>query len=154
MFDTFAEIELNKKLQDKSNVAFVLKPTSSKKILKDSIVNWATQDDDLSPKLIIEYIPKRRNPVDVIKNLKILKDNGKIKLTWDNPDHRDFAGVKVIKNPFREPYSNNDGQKLYAGKDNYTYDNFGATDIEKYYAVYTYDEVPNYSKPIIIKYNP
>jgi len=154
MFDTFAEIELNKKLQDKSNIAFVLKPTSSKKIIKNSIVNWATEDDDLSPKLIIEYIPKRRNSVGEVKNLKILKENGKIKLSWDNPEHKDFAGVKVIKNPFREPFSNNDGQKLYAGKDKYTYDSFGATDIEKFYAVYTYDEVPNYSKPIIVKYNP
>ncbi|OUR71430.1 peptidase [Arcobacter sp. 31_11_sub10_T18] len=154
MFDSFAAMELNKKLQEKSNVAFVLKPTSSKKTLKNSIVNWATQDDDLSPKLIIEYIPKRRHPVDIVKNLKIIKDNGKLKLMWDNPEHKDFAGVKVIKNPFREPYSNNDGQKLYAGPDNYTYDNFGAKDIEKYYAVYTYDDVPNYSKPIIIKYIP
>jgi len=154
MFDSFAEKELNKKLQDKSTIAFVLKPTSSKKVIKDSIVTWATQDDDLSPKLIIEHIPKRRNPVNVVKNLKILKENSKIKLTWDNPNDKDFAGVKVIKNPFREPFSNNDGQKLYAGKDNYTLDNFGAVDIEKYYAVYTYDDVPNYSKPIIIKYTP
>jgi predicted deacylase len=154
MFDTFAAIELNKKLQDKSNVAFVLKPTSSKKTIKNSIVNWAVEDDELSPKLIIEHIPKRRHPVDEVVNLKIFRENNKIKLMWDNPNHKDFAGVKVIKNPFREPYSNNDGQKLYAGKDNYTYDSFGADDIEKYYAVYTYDDVPNYSKPIIIKFIP
>ncbi len=154
MFDSFAEIELNKKLQEKSNVSFILKPTSSKKVIKNSIVNWATQDNELSPKLIIEHIPKRRFPIDIIKNLKLIKENGKIKLTWENPDDKDFAGVKVIKNPFRKPYSCNDGQKLYAGKDNYTYDNFGALDIDKYYAVYTFDHVPNYSKPIIIKYTP
>jgi len=154
MFDSFAEIELNGKLEDKSNVAFVLKPTSSKKVIKNSIVNWATEDNELSPKLIIEHIPKRRYPVDVIKNLKLFKENGKIKLSWDNPDQKDFAGVKVVKNPFRKPYSCNDGQKIYSGKDNYTYDSFGALDIEKYYAVYTFDDVPNYSKPIIIKYTP
>jgi len=154
MFDSFAEIELNKKLQDKSSIAFVLKPTSAKKVIKNSVVNWATQDDELSPKLIIEYIPKRRNPVNTIENLKLLKEDGKIKLTWDNPKDKDFGGVKVIKNAFREPFSNNDGQKLYAGRDNYTYDDFGALDIEKYYAVFTYDEVPNYSEPVIIKYTP
>ena len=154
MFDSFAEIELNKKLQLKANVAFVLKPTSSKKVIKDSIVNWSVEDNDLSPKLIIEHIPKRRLPVDMVKNFKLFKENGKIKLSWDNPDNKDFAGVKIIKNPFREPYSYNDGQKLYAGKDNYTYDSFGALDVEKYYAVFTFDDIPNYSKPVIIKYTP
>jgi hypothetical protein len=154
MFDSFAETELNKKMQDKSNVSFVLKPTSSKKIIKNSIVNWATKDNELSPKLIIEHIPKRRFPVDTVKNLKLFKENGQIKLTWENPENKDFSGVKVVKNPFRKPYSCNDGQKLYAGRDNYTYDNFGALDIEKYYAVYTFDDVPNYSQPIIIKYTP
>lgn len=154
VFDTFARNQLNEKLREKANVAFVLKPTTSHKIQQNKIVHWLAHDNDLSPKLIIEYIPKRRYAVEKINNPKILKENGKIKLTWENPKNKDFAGVKVIKNPFRKPYSNNDGQKIYAGKDNYTFDSFGATDIPKYYALYTYDDVPNYSDPIIIKYKP
>jgi hypothetical protein len=35
MFDSFAEMELNKKLREKSDVTFILKPTSSKTILKN-----------------------------------------------------------------------------------------------------------------------
>lgn len=151
-FDTFSEMTLNDKLKAKSDVAFVLNPTSSKKAIKDKSVSWETQNKSLSPKLILEHIPKRRNPVAQVTNAKIIKDNGKIKITWDNPKENGFKGVKVIKNAYRKPYSTHDGQKLYAGVDNYTFDDFGAKDINKYYALFTYDDVPNYSEPIILEY--
>ena len=153
MFDEFANRTLNQKLKERSDVAFVLKPTSSKKALKDKTISWETNNKELSPKLVIEHIHKRRNPVAQVKNAKIINENGKIKLTWDNPNDKDFRGAKVIKNPYRVPISHQDGQKLYAGRDNYTYDDFGAKDINKYFSIFTYDDVPNYSKPIIIKYN-
>jgi len=152
MFDTFAEITLNEKLKNKSTVAFVLKPTSSKRAIKDKQVSWEVKNIALSPKLIVEHIPKRRYPLDKITNAKLINDNGRIKLTWDNPEDDDFKGVKVIKNAYRAPLSSHDGQKLYAGTDNYTYDDFGAKDIDKYYAIFTYDDVPNYSEPIILEY--
>ncbi|XOB60638.1 M14 family zinc carboxypeptidase [Campylobacterota bacterium DY0563] len=151
-FDSYSEINLNEKLKDKSDIAFVLKPTSSQKSIKNKKVSWEIKNQNLSPKLIIEYIPKRRYPIEKVTNAKLIKENGKIKLTWDNPKNPDLKGVKVIKNAFRKPYSTHDGQKLYAGMDNYTYDDFGATDIDKYYALFTYDEVPNYSEPVIIEY--
>ncbi|WP_321471550.1 M14 family zinc carboxypeptidase [Halarcobacter sp.] len=151
-FDSYSEINLNEKLKDKSDIAFVLKPTSSQKLIKDKKVSWEIKNQNLSPKLIIEYIPKRRYPIEKVTNAKLTKENGKLKLTWDNPKSPDLKGVKVIKNAFRKPYSTHDGQKLYAGMDNYTFDDFGAKDIDKYYALFTYDEVPNYSEPVIIEY--
>lgn len=151
-FDTFAEITLNEKLKNKSNISFVLKPTSSKKGIKDKSVSWEVKNQALSPKLIIEHIPKRRYAPSKVKNAKITQENGKIKLTWENPKELGIRGVKVIKNAYRMPYSTHDGQKLYAGMDEYTYDDFGAKDINKYYALFTYDEVPNYSEPVIIEY--
>ncbi|WP_321315546.1 M14 family zinc carboxypeptidase [Halarcobacter sp.] len=151
-FDSYSEINLNEKLKDKSDIAFVLKPTSSQKLIKDKKVSWEIKNQNLSPKLIIEYIPKRRYPIEKVTNAKLTKENGKLKLTWDNPKTPDLKGVKVIKNAFRKPYSTHDGQKLYAGMDNYTFDDFGAKDIDKYYALFTYDEVPNYSEPVIIEY--
>ncbi len=154
MFDEFANRILNEKLRERSDVTFVLKATSSKKAIKDKIVSWEIDNQELSPKLIIEHIPKRRHPVGQVKNAKIINENGKIKLTWDNPKDKDFRCVKVVKNPYRPPVSHKDGQKLYAGTDNYTYDDFGAKDIAKYYSIFTYDDVPNYSTPIIIKYKP
>lgn len=151
-FDTFSEITLNDKLKAKSDVAFVLTPTSSKKAIKDKRVSWETKNKSLSPKLILEHIPKRREPIAKVTNAKLIKENGKIKITWDNPKDDAFKGVKVIKNAYRKPYSTHDGQKLYAGVDNYTLDDFGAKDINKYYALFTYDDVPNYSEPVILEY--
>lgn len=113
------------------------------------------KNQSLSPKLIVEHIPRRRVAVEKVSNAKLIKENGKIKLTWDNPNDPAFKGVKVIKNAYRKPFSTHDGQKLYAGADNYTFDDFGgAKDIVKYYAIFTYDDVPNYSEPTIIEYNP
>jgi len=63
IFDAFSEIILNEKLKNKSNVAFVLKPTSALKTLKNKKVSWETKNISLSPKLIIEHIVKRRFPV-------------------------------------------------------------------------------------------
>lgn len=151
-FDTFAEITLNEKLKTKSDISFVLKPTSSKKSIKNVNVSWEIKNQLLSPKLIIEHIPKRRFPLPKVTNAKISQENGKIKLTWDNPKDESLKGVKVIKNAYRIPYSTHDGQKLYSGLDEYTFDDFGAKDIDKYYALFTYDEVPNYSEPVVIEY--
>ena len=151
-FDSFSEITLNEKLKSKSDVAFVLKPTSSKKANKNKRVSWEIKNQSLSPKLIVEHIPKRRFPVEAVKNVQLSQENGKIKITWDNPNDSELKGVKVIKNAYRKPFSTHDGQKLYAGLDSYTYDDFGAKDIDKYYAVFAYDEVPNYSEPVIIEY--
>ena len=108
----------------------------------------------MCPKLILEHIPKRRFPVEKVTNAKLSLENGKIKISWTNPKNPDFKGAKVIKNPFRKPLSAQDGQKLYAGIDEYTLDDFGATDINKYYAIFTYDDVPNYSQAVILKYIP
>ena len=141
-------------MKNKSDIAFVLKPTSALKNLKNKKVSWETKNISLEPKLIIEHIPKRRFPIEQVSNLSLSIENSKIKLNWTNPKNGDLKGVKVIKNAFRKPVSHQDGQKLYAGMDEYTYDDFGATDINKYYAVFTYDDVPNYSQAVIIEYIP
>ena len=153
-FDEFGNRELNQKLKERSDITFVLKPTSAKKAIKDKTISWEVINKELSPKLIIEHITKRRFPVEQVSNIKISKENGKIKLNWENPKDSDFRGAKVVKNPYRAPFSHKDGQKLYAGPDNYTFDDFGADDIVKYYSIFTYDNVPNYSEPVVVKYTP
>ncbi|NQY25126.1 MAG: peptidase [Campylobacteraceae bacterium] len=152
MFDSFAQIELNKKLKNKVDVSFILKATSSKKFIKNKTISWELLNNDLAPKLIIEHITKRRFPIKEVENAKIINDNGKVKIIWENPKDKELKGVLVIKNPYRAPLSQVDGQKLYAGNDEFTYDEFGSKDISKYYAIFTYDDVPNYSKPVFIRY--
>ncbi|RXJ98420.1 peptidase [Arcobacter sp. CECT 8986] len=152
IFDSFAKKELNKKLKEHLDVLFVLKPTTSIKNIKNKKISWELENKKLEPKLVIEYIKKRRFPLAQVSNTKITVEDNKIKISWNNPKHKDFVGVKVIRNSFRKPFSSHDGYKLYSGKDNFTYDEYGAIDEDKYFAIFTYDDVPNYSKPIVLKY--
>lgn len=152
IFDTFSLKWLTKYFQSSKLAAFLLKPTSAKKGIKNKLVTFFSKNPELGPKLSISYIFKRKKALENVQNFTCNFENGIIKLTWDNPKDDDFIGVKVIKNPFREPINAYDGQKLYGGKDNYTYDSFGALDIDKYYAIFTYDDVPNFSEPLIISY--
>ena len=96
---------------------------------------------------------KRRFPVAAVSQLQINPNNDVLKLSWENPTDPDFRGVVVVKNAFRIPKSPYDGQKLYGGQDNYTTDKFGSDDVEKYYAVFTYDAVPNYSEAVWFHYD-
>ncbi len=143
---------LENMLKKGKRVAFLLRPSSSQKLVKNSIVKWHSSNPKFTPKLVIEYLKKRKSPLESVKELKYSVENGKVKLSWKNPNHKDFRGVFVIKNPFRRPISPYDGDKLYGGSDSYTYDSFGALDVKKYYAVFSYDDVPNFSKPATIEF--
>ncbi len=146
VFDTYSIVELLDSMRRNEKLFFLILPTSEKNISTSQLLNWTDNKNQNPPRLMIEYIKKRREGVGTVSDLRFLKDNGIIKLTWTNPDHEAFKGVIVVKNPFHVPCSPFDGQKLYGGKDAYTYDNFGALDESKYYAVFTYDDVPNYSE--------
>ena len=152
LFDSYAIQELGNRLRDKRSIAFLLRPSAAQKLVKNSVVEWHSSHPEFTPKLVIEYLHKRRRPVAPVNDLKYKIENGKIKLSWKNPADKDFKGVFVIKNPFRIPINPYDGDKLYGGPDNWTYDDFGALDVDKYYAVFTYDDVPNFSEPAILEY--
>ena len=154
LFDSYAIQELGNRLRDKKSIAFLLRPSAAQKLVKNSVVEWHSSHPEFTPKLVIEYLHKRRRPVAPVSDLKYKIENGKIKLTWKNPSDKDFKGVFVIKNPFRKPINPYDGDKLYGGPDNWTFDDFGALDVKKYYAVFTYDDVPNFSEPVILEYRP
>jgi carboxypeptidase T len=151
-FDSYAINTFEKFWKRDGKAAFIIKPTSLKSINKNMLLDLNPKKESLKPKLILDYLPKRRFAVDKVTKLTHTKENGLIKLSWENPSDKDFNGVIVINNPFREPCSPYDGQKIYGGKDNYTYDNFGAIDVDKFYAVFTYDNVPNYSDPSTLHY--
>ncbi len=154
IFDSHALQEFANRLRDKRPIAFLLRPSSAQKLIKNSIVEWHNAHPDFTPKLVVEYLHKRRKPVAPVSQLTYRIENAKIKLSWKNPKDKDFRGVFVIKNPFRKPISPYDGDKLYGGPDNWTFDDFGALDVAKYYAVFTYDDVPNFSEPVILEYRP
>ena len=152
VFDTYSIVELVSAMRNEEKLLFVVLPTSEKNLPTSQLVDWTDAKNMNPPRLEIEYVKKRREGVAEVNDLKFIKENGMIKLSWKNPDDEAFQGVIVVKNPFHVPCSPYDGQKLYGGKDSYTYDNFGALDESKYYAVFTYDDVPNFSEPASVFY--
>lgn len=152
VFDTYTIVELVEAMKAQKKLLFLILPTSEKSFSSSQVTYWSDEKNENPPRLILEYIKKRREAIASVSNLTFIKENGMIKLSWENPSDEAFQGVMVVKNPFHVPCSAFDGQKLYGGKDNYTYDNFGSLDESKYYAVFTYDDVPNFSPVTFIKY--
>jgi carboxypeptidase T len=153
VFDSLAIHEMVDTIQAKEKIIFVIKASSSKAFAKSESVNWLDAKRENRPRLILNYIKKRRKGVDKPTKLRSSIENGMIRLDWNQPDDEGYQGVIVVKNPFHVPSTPYDGVKLYGGRDNYTYDNFGDKDIGKYYAVFAYDDVPHFSEPAILPYN-
>jgi len=137
----------------KKKVAFVISASSYKSLCHSKSVSWLDKKKINKPLLVLNYIKKHRTAPTKVHNLKYKIVDGMIKLEWDKPKDEYIKGVVVVKNRFRVPCSPYDGQKLYGGKDNYTFDKFGDTKIHKYYAVFSYDDVPNFSTPAVLEVN-
>lgn len=153
MFDKHTIDELLIHAAKYSKAVFVISASSQQSFCKSQSVAWLDSKKINRPSLVVKYIKKRRNAPEQVSNLKSSIEKDMLKLEWDTPEDDGFRGVIVVKNPFRVPCSPYDGQKLYGGIDNYTYDNFGDENIHKYYAVFSYDEVPNFSEPVYIEIN-
>ena len=153
IFDKHAIEEMLKNASENPKVTFIISASSQKPFCKSQYVDWCDSKRIKRPSLIVNYIKKRRTPPDGVTNLRNSIENDTIKLEWDIPDDDSYRGAIVVKNPFRVPCSPYDGQKLYGGTDNYTYDSFGDKNVHKYYAVFSYDDVPNFSKAEFIEVN-
>ena len=147
-FDTLSKIALDKIHQEGKTLKLVIKPTSSQG-MKDRIVEWSSDAE-----LLVKYIEKRRKPLVAVENLTLSKENKMIKLSWDKVQDEALGGYYVVRNSFHTPKHFMDGVKIYGGNDTWTYDNFSSFEKEKYYAAFAYDNVPNFSEPATIKYNP
>ncbi|HHB95179.1 MAG TPA: peptidase [Campylobacterales bacterium] len=149
IFDKYSILALEDKHRNNQEAKFIIRPTSV--LTRKHLINWADKGK-YSAKLKIKYINKRRIPLPAPRNLKAFVENGKVKLTWDKLGYEDLVGYYVVRNRWHVPKSPFDGVKLYAGIDNYTYDNYGSTNMNKYYAVFSYDNVPNYSDGAVVAY--
>ncbi len=153
VFDRLAIDELLEKKDASQNLLLILSASAQDSNAKKQYVNFLDSKRFHRPVLNIHYIKKHQSAPKEINNLKCSFNSGIFKLEWENPEDDNFKGVIVVKNPFRVPCGPYDGQKLYGGSDNYTYDNYGDKDIHKYYAVFSYDDVPNFSKAVYIEVN-
>jgi len=144
IFDSYSILALEEKRKAGKEAKFIIRPTTVD--IKRHLIDW-----DSSAKLRINYIDRKRRRPPSPKNLNVSIHKGRVKLTWDRVSG-DIVGYYVVRNRWRTPSNPFDGVKLYAGKDNYTYDVYGSTKIDKYYAVFSYDDVPNYSAGTSIRY--
>ena len=147
-FDTLSKLALDEMHQEGKTLKLVIKPTSSSG-MKNRIIEWASDAE-----LVVKYIHKRRTAMPAVENLTLSKENRMIKLSWDGIKDEALNGYYVVRNSFHPPKHFMDGVKIYGGNDTWTYDNFASFDKEKYYAVFSYDNVPNFSEAAMIKYNP
>jgi len=145
VFDTLSKISMEQFHFDNKKLELIINATTSQDNVKNRIIKWKSQ-----PKLVIEYVKRRKVPLARVENLQYSIENKTIKLTWENPKDSDFVGSYVVRNSFHPPKNFLDGVKIYGGKDEYTYDRFGSLDRDKYYSVFTYDDVPNFSEPEIL----
>jgi len=152
MFDSFSMLELESFHAQNRHASFMVKATISSEV-KNNLVNWYEKDSKNEVKLIVKYIKRRKFAIDPASNLKTSIEKGMVKLSWENPKDEAFVGAYVVRNRFHIPKNPQDGVKLYAGSDNYTYDNYGSTKLDKFYAVFTYDNVPNYSEATTVEYH-
>ena len=151
IFDSYCRQELERLYSENKPCYFIIRATT----ISDGcngLVDWHNESNDHEAKLVIKYIERSKvRPVTPV-NLQTKLENGMVKLTWTNPECEDFVGSFVVRNRFHPPKSPLDGVKIYAGKDEYTYDNFGNANVPKFYSVFSYDDVPNYSIPASIAY--
>ncbi|MGF1871091.1 M14 family zinc carboxypeptidase [Photobacterium indicum] len=155
MFDSSARQHLEDLHDSGKPINLIIRATSASR-QQDAIVQWKTLSADettVYPQLVVEYIERHKLPMDSPENFQASLEDGLVRLTWDNPDSEDWVGTYVVRNSFHPPRSPFDGVKLYAGKDGYTLDRFGNTNIPKYYSVFSYDNVPNYSVPAALKFS-
>jgi len=144
IFDSYSILALEQKRKENKEAKFIIRPTSI--TTKKHLIDWT------GAKLKINYIERKRVAPPPPTNLKATIHKGKVKLTWDRVKDDSIVGYYVVRNRWHVPSNPFDGVKLYAGKDDYTYDVYGSTKIDKYYAVFSYDNVPNYSKGTVIEY--
>jgi len=149
IFDHYSKLALEEKQRAGEEAKFIIRPTSV--LSRDHIINWAYEGKDAA-KLKVKYIKRRKSSLPSPINLKTSIENKLVKITWDKVKDKDLVGYYVVRNRWHTPKNPFDGVKLYAGSDNYTFDNYGSSKIDKYFAVFTYDNVPNYSQPSTIEY--
>lgn len=153
-FDTYSCSELQRLHANNEQAVFILRSTSASKEQKNQIIHWLNNPvQTQQPKLVINYIERAKSAPASPTELTTKIENKRLKITWQTPKCENFVGSFVVRNRFHPPKSPFDGVKLYAGKDEYTYDDFGNPNMAKYYSVFAYDDVPNYSTPACVMFS-
>ncbi|HNZ84193.1 MAG TPA: fibronectin type III domain-containing protein [Candidatus Pacearchaeota archaeon] len=88
-------------------------------------------------------------PPQNVSGFKTVKTDSGMELSWGNPTDLDFQGVIVRRSDVFFPTDKNQGILVYQGKDAIFLDTGLQEGKTYYYAVFSYDGVPNYSSGAI-----
>ncbi|HAS80666.1 MAG: Fibronectin type III domain protein [Candidatus Nomurabacteria bacterium GW2011_GWE1_32_28] len=80
-----------------------------------------------------------------VQDLQATAEDTQVSLSWTNPNDVDFAGVKIVRKVGSYPVNSTDGTVVYNSNGTSYIDTGLTNDVTYYYAVFAYDEVPNYS---------
>jgi uncharacterized protein (TIGR03790 family) len=83
-------------------------------------------------------------PASVTATNAVNGDN-QVAFSWTNPVDADFVGVKVVRKTGSYPGHSADGTVIYNGSNESYIDTDVVNNTTYYYAIFAYDEVPNYS---------
>lgn len=110
------------------------------------------------PKLEVTFLDTDadNNPPGIVTNLNADCASGQVSLSWNNPTDNDFSGVLILRKVGLIPTDPTDGLAVYDQQGTVgslvTYRDTGITNDQTfYYAVFTYDNLRNYSRGISIK---
>lgn len=153
-FDSYSRGVLESLHQENDQAYFVIRATSGFRDGQDELVSWVNDAaENNQAKLVVEYVERNKTPIEAPTQLQTKIENNKVKILWQNPSTEEFVGSFVVRNRFHPPRSPFDGVKLYGGPDDYTFDSFGNPNVAKYYAVFSYDNVPNFSEPACVHFS-
>ncbi|MCD6574264.1 hypothetical protein J7K97_01115, partial [Candidatus Aerophobetes bacterium] len=91
--------------------------------------------------------PRDTIPPDNITGLQAVAGDGKIDLSWINPQE-DWRGTRIMRKEDTFPLNPNDGTLVYTGVANSYTDSPLTNNTTYYYTAFAYDEVPNYSQAV------
>ena len=71
-----------------------------------------------------------------------------VNLTWTNPQDGDLFGIRIMRKTDTPPANPQDGDVVFQGNSTAFIDGTAIAGTSYYYALFTYDEVPNYSSGV------
>ncbi|MBL4656257.1 MAG: BspA family leucine-rich repeat surface protein [Bacteroidia bacterium] len=80
--------------------------------------------------------------------------SNELSLSWVNPTDSDFAGVTIRRDTVSAPATPTAGDFVYTGTDTSVIDAGLTNDVEYFYSIFAFDEIPNYSTIVSASYTP
>ncbi len=119
-------------------------------LTNDTVYYYAAFAEDEVPNysdaVVAQATPKDVTAPASVSNFVAVPGDEEVSLSWSNPADSDFAGViLVVRFDMSYPAGPYDGVVVYNGTGSSVVDKNVENGVTYYYAIFAYDEVPNYS---------